>query len=68
MSSRQRNRQWTIPDEPTLEYATFGVLMDIRDELRDLNRLLTCKNFTGIPETLRAIKKNTKAKATEPRP
>ncbi len=32
-------------------------------ELEKLNRLLACPNFIGIPQTLRAIKKNT----TKPR-
>lgn len=35
------------------------VLMDIRDELRDLNRLLACHNAVAIPSLLRDIKKNT---------
>lgn len=35
------------------------VLMDIRDELRDLNKLLGCHNAIAIPSLLRDIKKNT---------
>ncbi len=34
--------------------------MDLRDELKRLNALLYCPNFTGIPATLRQISQNTK--------
>lgn len=34
-----------------------AVLMDIRDELQKLNALLHCHNFTGIPTTLRSIRR-----------
>ncbi len=36
-----------------------AVLMDIRDELQKLNRLLSCQNFREVPEVLRGIKRNT---------
>jgi hypothetical protein len=32
--------------------------MDIRAELQTLNRLLHCPNFTGIPQTLRSIRRS----------
>lgn len=38
-------------------YAQLAVLMDIRDELKKLNKLLYCSNFTGIPTTLRSIRR-----------
>jgi hypothetical protein len=49
----------------------IAVLMDIRDELRQLNRLLNCSNTLAIPKTLRAIQTNTarprrKPSATKP--
>ena len=37
----------------------IAVLMDIRRELRALNAILGCPNFTGIPHELRIIRKNT---------
>ena len=37
----------------------LAVIMDIRDELQRLNRLLSCPNFTAIPTTLRSIRRNT---------
>lgn len=49
--------------------AQLAVLMDIRDELkqqslelRKLNNLLHCRNFTAIPDILRTIRKNTTKK------
>ena len=62
--ARHKNSNWTFPTSPhgeieTWEQAGIAVLMDIRDELQALNRLLGCKNFTDIPEVLRAIRRNT---------
>lgn len=42
------------------------LLQEIRDELKKLNRLLGCSNFTSIPAILRAIRRNT-TKATPKR-
>lgn len=39
-----------------------AVLMDIREELRTLNRLLACPNFIQIPATLRSISRKLPAK------
>jgi len=36
-----------------------AVLMDIRDELKKLNRLLYCDNFVSVPRILRRISANT---------
>jgi hypothetical protein len=57
------NTAWTLwqNDDGTypIEQAKLAVLMDIRGELRKLNALLHCSNFTGIPRELLAIKRNT---------
>lgn len=55
-----RNRRginWTLPAAGTitLDQAQLAVLMDIREELQRLNRLLHCHNFIGMPATLRSI-------------
>lgn len=42
------------------EAAQMILLMDIRGQLRKLNNLLHCANFTAIPSTLRAIAAHTK--------
>jgi len=44
------------------EEASLAVLMDIRDELKSLNRLLQCPNFSMIPKILRGIRQNTTKK------
>jgi len=36
-----------------------GILMDIRDELCKLNRLLGCPNFLDVPHILRRISQHT---------
>lgn len=43
----------------TWEGVHTALLMDIRDELKQLNGLLGCPNFVEIPRTLRAIRRNT---------
>ena len=63
------NCTWTIPDGVIgRDQAQLAVLMDIRFELQSLNALLHCHNFTGIPQVLRSIKRNTtKAKRRKPK-
>lgn len=60
---RRKNVNWTVADEqggvPTWERVTIAVLMDIRDELQLLNRLLHCRNFQNIPRKLDRIGRNT---------
>lgn len=40
----------------------LGVLQDIRDELKQLNGLLGCRNFREVPQILRTVAKNTQRK------
>lgn len=65
---RKKDIDWTVAEAdgsvPTWERASIAVLMDIRDELRRIavqntDRTLRCPNFLAIPETLRAIRRNT---------
>ena len=66
INRQQPNVDWTIAEAdgtvPSWERAGIAVLMDIRRELRRLNRLLACPNFTSIPNTLRQIRRNTTRK------
>jgi hypothetical protein len=59
--ARNRSRvnvEWTTPASGwTWDHVALEVLMDIRAELQKLNALLHCHNFTGIPTTLRSIRK-----------
>lgn len=55
---RRKDVSWNVGETDgsiTWERATVAVLMDIRDELKRLNSLLYCSNFTGIPTTLRSM-------------
>lgn len=60
---RLKNVNWSVAEQdgtvPSWERVGVAVMMDIRDELQTLNRLLGCPNFTQIPATLRAIRRNT---------
>lgn len=61
---RHKDVQWLVADENGVVYngvnaATLAVLMDLRDELKRLNAVLTCPNFIGIPAILRQIRTNT---------
>ena len=58
--ARFGNRDWDISPAlnggiRTIQDAQLAVLMDIRDELQTLNRLLSCDNFTAIPRNLERI-------------
>lgn len=60
--TRRKNVAWPVPrNDGTVgtDDMSLAVLMDIRDELQTLNRLLACPNFVGIPATLRRIDRNT---------
>ncbi len=63
MGERLKNHNGVVPKERSGSYsydsAQLVVLIDIRDELQALNRLLACPNFIGIPRTLRRISANT---------
>lgn len=65
--TRKKDANWSLNILPSGNVSTddaqLAVLMDIRDELKILNRLLQCKNFIDIPFKLEAIKRNT----TKPR-
>ena len=56
--TRCRNWNWMV-NERTYEAAQLAVLMDIREELAALNRLLRCPNFMQIPLKIEAIRRNT---------
>lgn len=64
MSRKFKDTEWTCegPNGRILswEAAQTSVLMDLRDELKQLNRLLNCGNFLDIPNILRRIERNTR--------
>lgn len=63
--TRRKDANWTIcsdTDGPQISFdgAQLAVLMDLRDELKLLNRLLRCENFLAIPKILRDLERNTR--------
>lgn len=75
--ARHKNKEWNLDGKEvngrssgvSPEHLHAALLMDLRDELQRLNRLLHCHNTVAIPELLRAIKRNTtkrKRKVSKP--
>lgn len=57
---------WTVPTNSFGNYELGAVqvalLMDLRDELQRLNRILYCQNFLAMPHDLKKIVRNTSKK------
>ena len=60
--SRYKDIEWELPDQPCWESTHAALMMDIRDELRRLNRRINCEDFIAIPRTLWKIQLNTQKK------
>ena len=74
MDRRFKDKDWPLNNEAgviaTWQHVQIAVLMDIRDELKRLNRVFACSNFQNVPHVLRRISANTakprrKKKATK---
>ena len=66
--ARHKDMDWSLPEGTpnrdggrTHQWNSIQValLMDIRDELKQMNRILHCENFLEIPRILRTIRANT---------
>ena len=59
--ARRENINWTLPESGPISYdgAALAVLMDLRDELRTIRRILECPNFQAIPFDLGRLVKQT---------
>ena len=71
--ARFKNVDWILPDaygpehnQHSWESIHTALLMDIRDELKALNRVLSCTGFLDIPRKLERIERNTRKK-TKPK-
>jgi hypothetical protein len=67
---RRKNEYWEPGREDgsiTWDRVDTALLMDIRDELHQLNALLGCSNFLGIPRRLQEIATNTKRRPRKPK-
>jgi hypothetical protein len=72
--ARFKDLEWSLPgDDSTAgvsvpsDVVHSALLMDIRDELRRLNRLLGCTNFLDVPRTLRDIRTAVRRLPARPR-
>lgn len=63
--ARHKNSDWCLPENNGTPHRHdwnsihAAIVMDIRDELQILNRLLGCANFRQVPAILRGIRVNT---------
>lgn len=57
---RNKDVNWSLNDRQrdgvTYELIKAAVLMDIRDELRQLNRVFSCANFQNMPHEIRKLR------------
>ena len=65
--ARHKDYDWNLPNPQVghsygWETIHSALLMDIRDELRAMNRILNCHNFLNIPHKLDKIVVNTRKK------
>jgi len=70
MSKRFKDCAWDLPADPSGRISNWdavkvAVMMDIRDELKELNSLFRCQNFLNIPHKLDRICRNTSKPKTK---
>lgn len=67
IDTRKKDANWLInaPEGGlwSLDQARLAVLMDIRDELKQLNLAFSCRNFLSLPSAVEAIRQNTQKPA-----
>ena len=61
--TRYKDSLWEIPTDldgkVKIQFVQTALLMDIRDELKTLNKILGCRSFIDVPKILREIRRNT---------
>jgi len=61
--ARFKDVEWSVEadrsNRVSWDQVQASILMDIRDELKQLNRIFSCPNFLAMPRDLRAIRLNT---------
>lgn len=58
MARKFKDHAW-LPDCTTWEKVAVSILMDLRDELKAINRRLDCHETLSMPRHLRKIATNT---------
>lgn len=64
MDKRHKDGNWQLPTSASggiesWNYVHLALLMDIRDELKEINRTLKCTETQSIPRRLATISRNT---------
>lgn len=58
--ARRKDVNWSLPEQHEGFYwdphVQIALLMDLRDELKQLNRVFACHNAQDIPRILRGIR------------
>lgn len=66
--ARHKDTEWNLPERfPDWNHAQVALLMDLRDELKQLNQLLHRQNFIEIPRILRGIRRKLPTKVKKKR-
>jgi hypothetical protein len=52
---RHKNVKWSVGEQPNMDGAQLTVLMDIRDELQTLNRILGCFRVRRMSDDINRI-------------
>jgi len=53
--SRHKDVDWSLAEDAPADQVTIAILMDMRDELKIISKVLTCHNTYTIPTYLRRI-------------
>lgn len=71
--SRSANVEWDLASDQGLhldslmyQHIQCQLLMDIRQDLRDVKNVVGCHNFIDVPNILRGVRRNT-AKPRKPK-
>ncbi len=62
--ARLKDKNWNCGEEnpdgscasKDVDHAQLATLMDIRDELKELNRLFRCENFLSMPRNVNKLR------------
>ena len=54
---RCKDNEWNVDSCPQSGKAATALLMDLRDELKKLNRVFECHNFVAMPREIARLRK-----------
>ena len=56
--TRHKDVNWNCGENVSFDGAKLAVLMDIRDELKIINRVFACQNFLSLPREIQGLHKH----------